>query len=80
MSSLVMLGYSLRDWDFRVVFRGVIKPRPSAMQMKNVAIQLEDTPLEKEFVKKYLHQANFEVEWGHTHQFIQELYQGYEQR
>lgn len=78
MSSLVMFGYSLGDWDFRVLFRGVIKPRPSAIQLQNVAIQLTDTPLEKEFVKKYLRQANFEVVWSDARAFIRELYQGYE--
>jgi hypothetical protein len=26
-SSLVVLGYSLRSWDFRVLFSGVIKAR-----------------------------------------------------
>lgn len=75
--SLLMLGYSLRDWDFRVLFRGVIKPRPQSIRMTNVAIQLEDTPLEKEFVKKYLRQVNFEVEWNDPLTFIHELHQGY---
>lgn len=78
MSSMVMIGYSLRDWDFRVLFRGVIKPRPAGLQLQNLAIQLKETPLEKEFVKKYLLQANFEVVWCDSpHQFIQNLYQEY---
>jgi hypothetical protein len=49
------------------------------MQIKNIAIQLEDTPFEKGFVKKYLRQANFEVEWGDAHGFIRELYQGFQE-
>jgi hypothetical protein len=77
-SSLVMLGYSLRNWDFRVLFRGIIKPRPQSLRMTNVAIQLEETSLEKEYVKKYLSQVEFEVEWSDTHTFIQELYEGWE--
>ncbi|MFC1974815.1 SIR2 family protein, partial [Chloroflexota bacterium] len=78
-SSLVMLGYSLRNWDFRVLFRGIIKPRPQSLRMTNVAIQLEETPLEKEYVKKYLGQVEFEVEWSDAHSFIQEIYEGWEQ-
>ena len=74
-SSLILLGYSLRDWDFRGLFRGVIKPRPQSLRMTNVAIQLEETALEKEFVRRYLRQVEFEVEWADTSQFIQELYQ-----
>lgn len=78
MFSMVMIGYSLRDWDFRIVFRGVIKPRPAGLQLKNVAIQLRDTIFEKEFVKKYLRQANFEVVWCDSpHEFIRDLYEGY---
>jgi hypothetical protein len=77
-SSLVLVGYSLRNWDFRVLFRGVIKPRPQSLRMTNVAIQLEETPLEKEYVKKYLRQVEFEVEWSDTASFIQELYEGWE--
>jgi hypothetical protein len=74
-SSLVILGYSVRQWDFRVLFRGVIKPRPQPVQVTNVvAIQLERIPLEKEFVEKYLHHVRFEVEWASPVEFIQEVF------
>jgi hypothetical protein len=77
-SSLIMLGYSLAAWDFRVLFRGLIKPRPK--KLTSVAIQLEENALEKEYLQKYLRQVSFEVEWidaGDPHRFIRELHQGW---
>lgn len=77
-SSLVMLGYSLASWDFRVLFRGLIKPRPK--RLTSVAIQLEENDTEKEYLQKYLRQVRFEVEWldpEDPHRFIRELHQGW---
>lgn len=77
-SSLVMLGYSLADLDFRVLFRGLIKPRPK--KLTSVAIQLEENEQEKEYLQKYLRQVSFEVEWidpTDPYRFIRELYQGW---
>ncbi len=76
-SSLVLLGYSLADWDFKVLFRGVIKPRPQSLWKTSVAIQLEENAMEREYVKKYLRQVKFEVVWNDAPGFIQELYQNY---
>ncbi len=77
-SSLVVLGFSLPAWDFRVLFRGLIKPRPK--MLASVAIQLEENRQEKEYLQKYLRQVNFEVEWidpNNPHRFIHELHQGW---
>jgi hypothetical protein len=76
-SSLVVLGYSLRSWDFRVLFSGVIKARPPSLWKTSVAIQLADSPEEKEYLAKYLRQVKFEVEWTDPGSFIQELYTGW---
>lgn len=77
-SSLVMLGFSLPAWDFRILFRGVIKARPK--KLASVAIQLEENDQEKEYLQKYLRQVNFEVEWidpADPYHFIRELHQGW---
>jgi hypothetical protein len=73
-SSLVVLGYSLRSWDFRVLFCGVIKARPPSLWKTSVAIQLEESSQEREYLAKYLRQVKFEVEWTDPVSFIQELY------
>jgi hypothetical protein len=74
-SSLTLIGYRLRAWDFRVLFRGVINTRPPAQRMTRIAIQLEEDKTEKEYLEKYLRQVEFEIEWKQPGQFIAEIYQ-----
>ncbi len=70
-SSLILLGYDLRRWDFRVLFWGLIKPRP--LQQTSVSIQLEMSAIEKQYLQKYLNEFEFQVYWGNVHQYTQEL-------
>ena len=72
-SSLVLLGYNLRNWDFRVLFWGLIKPRP--LQQTSVSVQLEPNEIERNFLQKYLSEFEFKVYWGDIHQYAQELRQ-----
>ncbi|MBN2389859.1 MAG: SIR2 family protein [Anaerolineae bacterium] len=44
-SSIILLGYRLHDWDFRVVFRGLIKTKPGSLRKYSLAIQLD--PVER---------------------------------
>lgn len=76
-SSLMLLGYSLHGWDFRVIFRGMIKPITVKNRPKSVFIQLSDNEHEI-FLRNYLRQeAEFEVYWGETTSFLQEIWQGW---
>ncbi len=72
-SSLVLLGYGLRCWDFRVLFWGLIKPRP--LQQTSVALQLVPSEVERNYLQKYLDEFEFKVYWGDIHQYTQELRQ-----
>jgi len=78
-SSLLLLGYRLRDWDFRVLFRGLIKPNANQpLRPKSVAIQLEENEIERRFLQNYLAQeADFKVFWRDTKTFIQDLWKGW---
>ncbi len=77
-SSLILLGYSLRSWDFRVLFRGLIKTSANMRRPKSVAIQLTESDVEKNYLMNYLAQeAEFEVYWGETDSFIQDLHEGW---
>jgi hypothetical protein len=79
-SSLLLLGYRLRDWDFRVLFRGLIKLSASQRRPKSVAIQLGENVIERHFLENYMAQeAEFEVFWRDTKTFIQDLWQGWKQ-
>jgi hypothetical protein len=76
-SSLLLLGYGLRHWDFRVIFRGLIKPTDNRRRPASVSIQLENV-LEREYLKHYLKQeGRFGVYWGTPQQFMQELWEGW---
>lgn len=70
-SSLIMLGYNLRHLDFRVIFWGLIKPRP--IQQTSVSIQLIPSEVEKAYLQKYLDEFEFKVFWGDVQQYTQEL-------
>ena len=87
-SSLLLLGYRLRDWDFRALFRGLIKT--SKLQQANFAIQLDphvpqavgDEGTVQSYLKEaqrylqaYFEPANFKVEWYSTNSFCARLVQ-----
>lgn len=77
-SSMLMLGYGLRSWDFRVLFRGMIKTSIDQRRPKSVSIQLQADDQEKNYLQNYLNQeAEFEVYWGDALTFMQELWKGW---
>jgi hypothetical protein len=78
LRSLVMVGYRPNDWDFRVLFRGLIKHYPQVMKLPRVAIQLERDASAKTYLQHYLAQADFDIIEQEPAQFIRELYQGWE--
>jgi hypothetical protein len=69
--SLLLLGYDLHGWDFRVLFWGVIRER----SRKNISfsIQLEPNQAEREYLRKYWDAAKFDVYWGDVYRFSHEL-------
>jgi hypothetical protein len=84
-SSLLLLGYQLRDWDFRTLFRGLIISRRSSRKMLSLAIQLrpdresaEDLGGLQDYLERYFQGAYFEIYWGDAESFIQELWEQWE--
>ena len=76
-ASLLLMGYSLYSWDFRVLFRGLIKPTATTRRPKSASIlQGSEDPAEKAYFENYLiHEADFEVYWGSMAEFVDELWQ-----
>lgn len=80
-STLLLMGFQLQDWDFRVLFRGLIKERPSnRSRIKSVCIQLEPDDLDKAndiatYLETYFQQNEFDVYWGDVKSFTQELWE-----
>ncbi len=74
--SLVLLGYDLWGWDFKVLFRSIVKPTDTVLRKKSVSIQLEhENHHIKSYIEKYLGlDTEFEVYWGKVDKFMEELW------
>ena len=84
-SSLMFIGYSLNDWEFRVVMRGLVATRQQRRRFKHVAVQLElddmeatDTEAVQSFLQDYFQDAEINVYWGSLQQFVAELREQWE--
>lgn len=86
-SSLIMMGYRLPEWDFRVLFRGVIPLYIETQRYKSLAIQLEprqqngiaDVDKAEKYLKAYFDRANFVVVWRDVISFVGELWEKWNQ-
>lgn len=86
-SSLILLGYRLHDWDFRVIFRGIIKAKHVSLRKFGLAIQLD--PIEqreitnceeaRQYLTTYFAPEKFVVEWGTTDSFVKKLCQKWDE-
>ncbi len=84
-SSLMLLGYHLQDWDFKVIFRGLIASRRSSRRLMSLSIQLTPDPQgvenladAQEYLERYFEGANFEIYWGDVQSFMKELWEHWE--
>jgi len=86
-TSLLFMGYSLADWDFRVLFRGLVMSTESSLRRISVTVQLppmagddSDTTQERvqSYLTEYFGQIQILVYWGTARQFAAELRQRWE--
>lgn len=82
-SSFLFLGYSLNDWEFRVVLQGLVAAlnRPKKV---NVGVQLEEGPGQDsdkviQYLGDYMGQYNIKIYWGTPQQFVTELHHEWQQ-
>ena len=74
-SSLLLLGYNLWEWDFRVLLRGLIKRATNNKSPQSVSIQLREDKQERAYFQRYLeHEAGFEVYWENTTDLMEDIY------
>ena len=80
-SRLLLLGYRVRDWDFRVLFRFILKfrsiesaPRGMLIQLKPGAQQSGNKEKSVEYLSRYFDKKQFGVEWTNTERFVQKLW------
>jgi hypothetical protein len=82
-TSLLFIGYSLADWDFRVLFRGITNSLEASLGYKNIAVQLHPKDIvegEQQRAEQYLsqyfggiHKIKIQVYWGEARRFAKEL-------
>ncbi len=80
-SHLLLLGYNLTDWDFRVLFRFLLKFRRDEFSPRGMVIQLKQTDrnisnVEKslQYLGRYFDRKKFDIEWNNAEGFIQKLW------
>lgn len=79
-SHLLLLGYHLRDWDFRVLFRFILNYRKGESAKQGIFIQLrprKDDQHLLDYLKHYFNIQRFEIDWKGAENFVQELWTVY---
>ena len=82
-SSLLFLGYSLDDWDFRVIFQGIKSFGSGRSNMlsqnQHVGVQLSpqsqtiEPEAAQEYLESYFGEDKITIYWGDTRQFLDDL-------
>lgn len=80
-SRLLLMGYHVRDWDFRVLFRFILKyrsidsaPRGMLIQLKPGSKQLGNKEKSVEYLSHYFDKKQFDVDWTNSDKFVQKLW------
>jgi SIR2-like protein len=80
-SHLLMLGYKLSDWDFRILFRFMLNfrkdefsPRGLVIQLKKSEKTIEDLDRSLDYLGRYFDRKKFDIEWSSAEAFIQKLW------
>lgn len=83
-SSIIMLGYELYDWEFIILFRGLIASRRRRRSKVNICLQHlpseEDSSIAADrrqeaetYLRKYLYKADFSIYSGGSESFLSRL-------
>jgi hypothetical protein len=86
-NSLLFLGFQMEDWNFRTLLRYVLSLAGGVLQRKHIHVAVQINPEESGFLKPagaysyldtyFTYEANIEVFWGSTEDFIKELQEQY---
>jgi hypothetical protein len=73
-NAVLFVGYSLADWTFRVIFRGLVVGMQPGEMRPSVAVQLEmDDEETLKYMTQYFGESNLHVYWGTAEEFTAEL-------
>jgi hypothetical protein len=80
-SRLLLLGYHVRGWDFRVLFRFILKyrsvdsaPRGMLIQLNPGKKQTGNKEKSVEYLSHYFDKKQFDIDWTNPEKFIQKLW------
>src|SRR5262249_37741999 len=80
--ALMLLGFRLDDWDFRVLFRSLMSQPGSNRRTnyKHVAVQIDlrsdrivEPDLARRYLERYFQGADISIYWGGVEAFLREL-------
>jgi hypothetical protein len=73
-SSLLFVGYSLKDINFRVIHRSLVQQLQSNLRKMSVSVQLEHGDVaSRSYLEKYFGSMSVKIYWGSAEQFASEL-------
>jgi hypothetical protein len=82
-TSLLLLGYQLEDWNFRVLFRSLAIFLQKGLKRTHIAVQFEPEPdrkatqekkaMAQRYFERYFGIRDVKVYWGTCQQFVSEL-------
>jgi len=87
-ASLLFIGYKLADWDFRVLFRGLVMSTEPSLRRISVTVQLLPVPSDapeatkkrvQKYLDKYFNKMDVRVYWGTAREFSAELRERWEE-
>jgi hypothetical protein len=79
-SQLVLIGFRLSDWEFRVLFRLMMNFRIKGFSPRGMLIQLQDKENESsntnaiDYLQSYFGSKSFDIEWSDADHFVEELW------
>ena len=87
-SAVLILGYRLLSWDFRILFRSLLNREGQKLRRDNVALQIdpkfEEAFLDDEralsYIRQYFKSARFSLAVGNTVEFVEALWKEWERR
>jgi hypothetical protein len=86
-TALLLLGYGVYDWEFRVLFKGLIQAMNDSRNNRNTpeSISVQISPDEgnseakiRAYLEEYFEQSSFKVYWGTPQQCMQDLWKLWE--
>lgn len=80
--SLILLGYNLQDWEFRVLYRSLVKPGIGNLRSFGLIVQIDpgksgiagNAEEASAYLKAYFEDADFKLEWGDSYQYLNGLW------